>query len=248
MSDKWDFYLQLVDDKPGSIFVDLGIRSGVPLPDLSHMAYVRLYMKNPRSDGLSSSEEFDALTTIEDALERGLCSSAVVYVGRNTSNGCRDFYFYVSQPETWGRSVKDALAAFSGYSYDIGTREDAEWSTYLNFLYPSDEDMQRIGNRSVCDSLDRNGDKLVAERPIDHWCYFSDEGSADAFVAEAGALGFQLQARQVRDFAQYAHEVRVSRDDVPSYELIDAITLPLFSAAKRNGGYYDGWECAAIVS
>ena len=31
--------------------------------------------------------------------------------------------------------------------------------------------------------------------------------------------------------------------DIPSYESIDGVTLPLSEAASRHGGHYDGWEC-----
>jgi hypothetical protein len=34
----------------------------------------------------------------------------------------------------------------------------------------------------------------------------------------------------------------VWRVDVPAYSNIDEITLPLFEAAERYGGEYDGWE------
>lgn len=90
MSDNWDFYAARIDDQPASIFVDLGAESAAPIASLGHMAYVRLYMKHPRPDGLSSSDEYDTLVGVEDAMEASLVGDDVVYVGRNTSNGCRD--------------------------------------------------------------------------------------------------------------------------------------------------------------
>jgi hypothetical protein len=61
MSNDWDFYSCRVDDKPASIFVDLGIRRDVPLSGRPYMAFVRLFMRAPRPDGLSSQEEFEDL-------------------------------------------------------------------------------------------------------------------------------------------------------------------------------------------
>ena len=43
MSDAWDFYLCRVDNRPASIFVDLGIRKDVPVADLGDMAWLRVY-------------------------------------------------------------------------------------------------------------------------------------------------------------------------------------------------------------
>jgi hypothetical protein len=86
MTDNWDFYFLRVDDKPASIFVDLGIAREAPIKALPFMAYVRLYMTNPRPDGLSSQEEFDALTSIEDAMKKLGGAGGEAYVGRKTNS------------------------------------------------------------------------------------------------------------------------------------------------------------------
>jgi len=59
-------------------------------------------MKMPRPDGLSSSEESTALFNFEDALKTALCSGdpAAVFVGRMTSAGEREFFFYASSLNT----------------------------------------------------------------------------------------------------------------------------------------------------
>lgn len=243
MTDNWDFYALRVDGEPASIFVDLGIQSEAPMDSHPHLAYVRLHMNKPRQDGLSSQEEFDALINIEKAIEAHLCGSAVGYVGRNTSGGCRDFYFYASSGDGWKSRVDRVLSVFEGYKYETGTREDAGWSTYLNFLLPDKVDRQRIENRRVCEALERHGDKLVAEREIDHWCYFQSPEAVDAYLGEVMAKGYQLRNRSIGEEGDLRYGAQVWRVDVPSYGQIDAVTLPLFEAAERNGGDYDGWEC-----
>lgn len=243
MTDNWDFYALRVDGEPASIFVDLGIQSEAPVDSLPHMAYVRLFMNHPRPDGLSSNDEFDTLVIIEKAMEANLCGESVGYVGRNTSGGCRDFYFYVSTPVNWQSKVDQVLSVFGGYKYETGTREDADWSVYLDFLLPGPVDRQRIENRRVCEALERHGDTLVAEREIDHWSYFPNLAAADTYLAEVKASGFQVRNRSVSDGITLCFGVQVWRADVPSYGNIDDVTLPLFEAAARHGGEYDGWEC-----
>jgi hypothetical protein len=246
MTDDWDFYLLRVDGEPASIFVNLGIQADAPLQALPHMAYVRLYMNQARPDGLSSSEEFETLVAMEKSMEEILCGESVCYVGRNTSGGCRDFYFYVSSPADWPEQVARALSACGDYKYETGSREDADWSVYLNFLLPGPVDRQRIENRRVCESLERHGDPLVAEREIDHWSYFPDALAADAYLAEAEALGFHLRTRTVSDSGALRHGVQVWGVDVPSHQNIDDVTIPLFEAAVRHKGDYDGWECEVV--
>jgi Family of unknown function (DUF695)/Regulator of ribonuclease activity B len=201
-------------------------------------------MNQPRQDGLSSQEEFDTLIEIEKAIEANLCGDEVGYVGRNTSGGYRDFYFYTSTASDWQSKVDRALSAFKSYKYETGTREDAGWSTYLNFLLPGDVDRQRIENRRVCQALERHGDKLTVEREIDHWSYFQSPEAVDAYLAEVTIGGFKVRDRPVSEEGTFRFGAQVWRLDTPSYDKIDGVTLPLFEAASRHGGQYDGWECA----
>lgn len=245
MTDNWDFFALLVEDKPASIFVDLGVQA--PVQGLTHLAYLRLYMAQPRADGLSSQEEFDSLGAVEDALETQLCCERIGYVGRCTSDGCRDFYFYTSEPATWEQQVAAALVQFRTYEYETGTREDADWSTYANFLLPSEVDRQRIEDRRVCETLERNGDKLLAEREIDHWSFFRSDAAVEAFIAEVTPLGFHVRSTSKDESAPLPFRVQLWRLDVPSYARIHEITSPLLEAARRYDGEYDGWECAVIT-
>jgi len=247
MTDNWDFYALRVDGEPASIFVDLGIQSAAPIGALPYMVYVRLYMNRPRPDGLSSQEEFDALVRIENALEAGICGEEVGYVGRSTSSGCRDFYFYASTPDNWQGKIERTLAVFKDYKFEAGTREDSAWSTYLGFLLPGNVDRQRIEDRRVCQALERHGDMLVVERELDHWSYFSSQAAADAYLAEAAANGFQVRSRSVSDKGKRPYGAQVWRADIPSYGNIDEVTLRLFEAAARHGGEYDGWECPVVT-
>jgi regulator of RNase E activity RraB len=242
MTDDWDFYALKVDGEPASIFVDLGIQAKAPLASHPIMAYIRLHMRNPRPDGLSSREEFDTLIDIEKQIEATLCGEDVGFVGRNTSGGCRDFYFYTSDLHDWRARVDRALSRFEDYNYETGAREDAAWSTYFGFLLPGKIDRQRIENRRVCEALERHGDSLTAKREIDHWSFFPTQQAVDAYLAEVSAEGFQLRGLPVSEDGPLRFGAQVWRVDVPTYANIDEITLPLYEAAERHGGEYDGWE------
>ena len=253
MSENWDFYLARVDDQPASFYVDLGIAEEAPLGTHTHMSYVRLIMNSPRPDGLSSDEEFDLLIAIEDHLEKELTGDgSAVYVGRNTSDGCRDLYFYSSAPSEWKDRVNVAMQSFSTYRFDADTREDIEWQSYFGFLYPSgsalreildrrDED-QRNQNRLVVKALEERGDPLTVSREIDHWAYFTKEHSRSDFIDGAQKLGFQVRHTSKLDEGQHRFGVQLFRVDAPSYAGIDDVTLPLFRLANDLSGKYDGWE------
>ena len=130
MSKNWDFYFCTVDHRPASIFLDLGIRDHVPIAEFEHIAWLQLFMKSPREDGLSSEEEFETLCKIEDALKDAFASSSerIMFVGRNTSDGTRDFYCYADNG-TWAESIlSSAMVPFASYEFDVGSRHDPHWS------------------------------------------------------------------------------------------------------------------------
>lgn len=247
MTDDWDFYFLQVDDQPASIYVDLGTYASAPNPQLPHMAYVRLQMREPRDDGLSSQAEFDTLVAVEDALKAALVDGGTDYVGRCTTNGCRDFFFYVAQPQRWSTRVAACMRSFADYRYKAGTQEEADWSCYLSYLYPSEADRQTIENRRVCYAMEQNGDKLSEAREIDHWAYFANAESLNAYVAEAMCLGFAVREISAPDDASDQHCAQLWRSDIPAFNAIDDVTLPLFNLAAKHGGEYDGWESVVVA-
>ena len=246
MSKDWDFYMCEVAGKVASIFLDLGIAEEAPVARLPVLAWVKLRMNSPRADGLSSQEEFDVLKTVEDALEAHLVSRSTAYVGRITADGCRDFQFYTAVASGWTERVADVLAAFPDYQFTCGTRADSEWAAYFDILSPSDEDRERIQNRRTCDALRKQGDRLEAPRPIEHWAYFRKSKAREAFAAKAIELGYAIDELIDPEEKGEPYGVKLSAVGIPSLRDIDALTLPLFRAARECNGEYDGWETQVV--
>jgi Family of unknown function (DUF695) len=76
---------------------------------------VRLTFKDPRPDGLSSSEEYPALVAAEDALQALVDAHGSIYVGRVTVAGHRYFHIFTSETDaTWSSKLGD-LGELHGY-------------------------------------------------------------------------------------------------------------------------------------
>ncbi|MEM7234990.1 MAG: DUF695 domain-containing protein [Planctomycetota bacterium] len=244
MSDDWDFYFCTVDHKPASIFVDLGIRKYAPLPELQIFAWLRLSMQFPRDDGSSSREEFEALIQIEHAVEAALADHAekILYVGRNTSDGNRDFYFYTDNGVRAESVLSEAMVPFPSYEFETGARHDAAWETYLNFLLPSDREMQTIQNGRVLDALEEKGDQHDTVREVSHWVYFEAAEARERFLTEVRQRGYrEISKNENTDYTRPFGAIIASDIDV-NYGTINDVTLELFDLAKETGGEYDGWE------
>jgi uncharacterized protein (TIGR01619 family) len=247
MADNWDFFLCRVNDKPASIMVNLALVDEAPIERLPYMAYVEVRLKSPDPNGLSSGKESTMLASIEDSLAANLSDEeTAMYVGRNTSDGRRDFFFYIAHPTAWENRVRQAMQSFQDYDFAAGVRNEATWQTYFEFLYPSEIDRLCIENRRVCQTLKQNGDALTQEREIDHFAQFPDAASRSRFVDEALKLGFAARATTDPETPDGGFSIHLVRADIPDYANIDAITEPLFGLAKEFGGSYDGWGCPIV--
>lgn len=238
MSDQWNFYALLVDDEPASIFVDLGVAKEAPIADLPNMAYLRVRMNNPRPDGLSSQEEYDELIKIENDVALAVESHGKsLYVGRNTSSGNRDFYFY-TRGQSIEEAFKNAMENWPKYNFQTGVRPDAEWPTYWRFLHPSQENLQLMGNRDVVDHLLENGDRIETPRKIDYFAVFKTPHDRKAFTQHLVTKGYAIS--QTRD-ADGEFQIEFDRIDRP--DEIDDVAIDLYRTARDNDGDYDGWGC-----
>ena len=248
MSDDWDFYSLLVDSEPASIMVDLGIRHSVPIRTHGYMGYLRTHMNNPRPDGLSSQEEFNQLCEIGDAIDAVIDGSKGnhFYVGRNTSSGNRDFYFYTQNQKHLEESLSEVINAFPSYEFEQSGKEDTKWDVYTDFLYPKPMDRQRIMNRRVCDHLEKKGDVLTIPREIDHRVYFSKKQVLKSYQDFLEKLNFTITGTGRTKPLVGEYYIDFKRVDVPAE--IDETVYEIFTKSTELNGTYDGWGCTVQKS
>lgn len=245
MSDKWDFYFANVNDVIASLFVDLGLRKSIPDRDRPWLMWTWVNFRQPRDDGLSSSEEAPVLHEIEDALTKAVKeTTAAELVGRITTAGRREFYFYGPRPHGFEQAAASALKSFPAYEFHSGSKEDPSWSQYLNVLYPSPEEHQRIKNLHVIEALEKGGDPLKKPRPVTHWAYFKSPQDRNKFIAKAVSAGFKVIDQYKSDNSEAEHPfcVMLERMDRVDWDSINGATLKLFRLAHEVSGDYDGWE------
>ena len=241
---EWDFYFSNVDDIIGSFYVDLGLVNIAPIDDKTHLLWISLQMINPNENGLSSKEEFEQLNEIEDRLQEFILKNhSSVYAGRLTNNGHRNFYFYMGDPTLYDKTISDAMVAFPSYTYDFGMKEDKEWDSYLEFIYPNPKQYQSIQNRRVIENLEENGDKLTKEREVDHWVYFKNEKDRTFFLEKIKDEGFKIiDQNHIKKGGEFPYSLHISRVDLVDWDSVDGYVLHLWELAGECNGEYDGWE------
>ena len=136
----WWTYLADYDGSPGSIFLDMSLKSSAPMSGYPKLIVTGVsYPSRSDSSGLPDVAQLDTLNTISDkrlALIEQKCNA--VYVGSFTHKGERLDYIYVADPD----GIEDALRNF--YSTECPTRkpyinvkDDPRWQAYSDFLYPN---------------------------------------------------------------------------------------------------------------
>ena len=242
--EEWEFYFSNVDDKLGSIFVDLGLRKIAPILDKPNVVWISIKMNNPRQDGLSSQEESGLLGDIEDALvEKITYKHNSIYVGRLTSTGDRNLYFYLGDTTLYDKTISDVMVAYPKYQFDFGTKEDREWDGYFNFLYPTPPQFQNIQNRRVIDQLEKGGDKLIKEREVFHWIYFKSDSDREKFIEKIKNDNFTIVDKgSDKSWGEFAYRLELKRIDKVDVNSVNEYVIYLWKLANEMNGEYDGWE------
>jgi len=249
MAKEWTFYLCNVNDKLASIALDLGLRPEAPMQGKPWLLWVWVYLRSPKPNGLSDRSELEALSTIEDELAKkvGVASEAV-QAGRITTQGRREFYLYGKSSDGFEEAVKTVMRRFENYRFALGSENDPEWNQYLNLLYPSEEDMQRIANRELLEKMKELGDSLQPVRDVHHWIYFHTAVERERYASEVQELGYQIEDRSEGNEGERPFGLNITRDQSAVPDQIDEAVLELFRLAKEMDAEYDGWEAQVIAA
>ena len=243
-NEDWDFYFSNVNDKLSSLFVDLSLHNVAPIKDKPNIMWISIKMNNPREDGLSSSEESNLLAEIEDHLVDGInLKFNSVYVGRLTSNGQRDLYFYLGDTTGYDKVVSNIMVAYSKYQFEYGSKADKDWSGYFDLLYPSPQQFQSIQNRRVIDQLEKNGDKLTKAREVDHWMFFKTDNDRGKFLTKIKPDNFIIVDKDYdKKLGKLPYRLHIKRIDKVDWDSVDYYVIQLWKLATECNGEYDGWE------
>jgi hypothetical protein len=247
VTDAWATYLCNVNSELASILLNTALVSDELNRAKPELLWIWVYLRDPRHDGLSSSEEAPMLYKIEEALSESLRNSCfAILSGRITTLGRREFYYYGDGAVGFEDSVRAAMMNFSEYRFDFDHQSDPEWSQYLDVLYPTPEQFQQISNQGVLDALAKNGDDHSVVRLVQHWAFFPSDKLRQAFGQSAVQAGFAIDKEYLVETTTPFAICLGKSQSVESHQIDDA-TLTLFRLYEEIGGAYDGWETFATT-
>ncbi|WP_165748848.1 DUF695 domain-containing protein [Cellulophaga sp. Z1A5H] len=239
----WASYFCRVEDKPASIRLNLALHDRAPIENYKHRIWFSIKLLNPDENGFTTREEFPVICSIEDAIAEALEKIGAIFVGALKTNGTFDMYSYSRNIENLDEVIHGVMKNFSDYNYATDTKEDTQWDTYFNFLYPGVYEYQTILNQKVLIDLHKQGDNPEIEREIDHWLYFETEKDRDTFILKSETLGYKMLSKQTMKEGDHLYQLNISKVSDANSATINANVWELISLAKENNGSYDGWGC-----
>ena len=117
--DHWEIYVSYIDDQPAVILVDLGIGEFAPLAEKPALVWVWVQIPAPDEEGFPTEEEDMKLNDVEDLITDAVEATTARYVGRITSNGRREFYFYTDNPQEFRDAATAAMGSAPDYQFEI---------------------------------------------------------------------------------------------------------------------------------
>jgi uncharacterized protein (TIGR01619 family) len=240
----WATYLTTVyENRLGSVLVDLGLIAIAPIQYFNKSFTFTTYFNQPNEDGLTSESEYEIINQIEDNLINLLTSNSnTIYSGRIKFDGKMQSYFYSEKLPEVENCLLELQNKFSDYSFEHTIKDEENWTSYFEILYPSEFEMQIIQNGKVIENLQKYGDLFEKERLVEHWIYFTDSNNREQFINEIKGTEFEIVEKAETSSDELPFLLRLSRVDKVDYESVNEYTMFLWQKAKEFNGEYDGWE------
>jgi uncharacterized protein (TIGR01619 family) len=249
MSDNWNFYLDELDEHLASFVVDLDVTEEVNIKKYKWLFAVKVTIKNPTEQGFPGEQEDEQICEWEDELMERLNNEDIIQVGRLTTNGAREFFYYAKKEKQGKLIDQHALAVLdkNGYETEISHIEEEEpWSFYSEFLYPDEYQFQQMSNRELVELLENENDDLEIPRKIEHWIEFETLDDLKAFERDIQKEGFTTENFEQQRNEDGTYSITISREDGVDFHLIDDVTVTIIAVAQQHNGVYDGWESPVI--
>jgi hypothetical protein len=143
----WNFYQTNINDQISSVYLNLDAKEDCETDSFDTLVWLFIKLRIDREDGLSHDDEFDALCAYEDDIDKHVDESKTKFVGRVTTQGMRQFYFYTSDLESFKAEIDCASAKNKEYLYQTGSKKDLGWVQNDNVIYPGKYGLDQISSR-----------------------------------------------------------------------------------------------------
>ena len=248
--ESWQNYIAAYEKNiPGSTVVRMDLKEKAPLRNYQYVLVTGYSYETVRTDGLPDNDAFRFIHSFDDELFGFIESTfKVIHAGTFTHDTQRLHYFYIQSAENVDPVITEFYADIKpnvSKPY-VNVTKDIDWEYYLNFLYPSDEILNYMGDMDVVQALKDSGDVLYKPRLVEHWIYFGNSDDRKRFRKSVEEMGFKIEDSSTNQDSELKYQLRISREDKVDLDTINGITNELRVLAIEHNGDYDGWETFVV--
>lgn len=244
--EQWDSYLATIDEKPGSILVNLWMAEHAPLEDVDTLHQWALQMRDPGPHGMGTPEEAQGFDALEDEITKELRAAGFYSVGRmRHAEHWQVSYYAKGDREAEFKKILGGQLGPIVEHVQIGVVGDPDWDYFFGMICPDRQQVQWMSDRDLVMQLQEQGDTLVP-RVVEHFCYFKQEAEARAFSAEADERGFaariaEAEPEEGAEPVELPWMVEVTKTTSVELHEVHVVVMQLVELAEACGGQYDGW-------
>lgn len=240
--EQWEVYPSRLDGEFAMFAVNVGLHDHAPFDNLRWLTIVRI---GYGALGMPTAADNELMIGVEDFLGERASKRGALQVGRLTTAGRRELFFYGATDDS-AVFKRELAEEFGDLEVELDTvaQRDPSWELYLDFLYPQPIDFQRISNQRVAHQLAEHGDVASIPRQIDHHALFPDEATRRDFARAVAQRGFTIDEEVEADDGKLRFALVFSSHGPVDLASIDQLTIPLFLEIEEAGGLYAGWGCA----
>jgi hypothetical protein len=247
--ESWDFYFCEIEGGAASVALDLLWGEAARAEERGRrpfLSLVQLPYATTREDRLPDADAGASLAHVEDVAIEGLVGKDVLLVGRITTAGRRDYFFYSPHQEGLDADLAAAFVAGGQLPARTLVRRDPEWELYFQVLDPAPQERQWMLDRRGVERLLDAGDRAEVPRPVSHRLCFGTEAGRERARVEAEARGFAAQAG-AGDDPVLAFALVLSREEPIELGHLHPVALSLAALAADCDGRYEGWEAPVVL-
>lgn len=187
-----------------------------------------------------SSAGFEEFLETKESLIIALESNDTAkYVGMRVVDGWSELYFYSDESKELDVSVAKMLKSLH-YKYESSVVKDAKWDFHYKNIFPSELELCHIESEKIIFLLKEEEDDLSIPREVEHYISFDTPTQKNRFINTLNLEGFSV--KDEIDTEELANGIALVKTHAVSSEVVHEVVEELFSAVKKNQGFYEGWS------
>lgn len=246
---EWDNYIFSLNGRPVSIMLNMALKERAIGLGRPYAVILRTKYSDNDRYGFPGDAVKDKLDSLENDLEKELTEkNGAVYAGRFTQRGLREFYFYVLDTVDYSAHCKSVMDKYPTLPWLAKAVYDRNWTNYVEVLYPSDIEKEKMENRKMVMALQSKGDDLNRSRRIEHTLYFKVAQNRRTFLTSAALQGYNVSEMPIEksNDSEYPYLLIIWHHEKPELKKMNEVTLTLTHHAMKNGGKYEGWQTKVV--